>query len=237
MIRTNARQQGGAVVLTIPADVLRLRGIKAGDPLGIDVTPDGFNVRKAGVPETSAADPGPVVCEPLGIHFPTLYRGVATTTLEDLQASGIADDPEATLGQWVLYNLDKSATVIGTVSWGPVNHIYRDDQDESFAIRHHPNIESAMGYIDATLDFTHSKESGDSTAGQMLFQTEDGIFTFAPIPTSPSWPGPLVLYLANVPSARWENHQDDWAHVVGPDGEIVELPEFMVPKPSTKGER
>ncbi|MFN8010214.1 MAG: AbrB/MazE/SpoVT family DNA-binding domain-containing protein [Holophagaceae bacterium] len=33
--------------MTIPADLLKLRDIKAGDALELDVTPDGFVVRKA----------------------------------------------------------------------------------------------------------------------------------------------------------------------------------------------
>ncbi len=47
MIQIKARQQGGAVIITIPAGLLKLRGIKAGDALDLDVTTDGFVVRKA----------------------------------------------------------------------------------------------------------------------------------------------------------------------------------------------
>jgi len=47
VIQTKARQQGGAVIMTIPSDLLKLKDIKAGDPLTVDVTPDGFIVRKA----------------------------------------------------------------------------------------------------------------------------------------------------------------------------------------------
>lgn len=47
VIQVNARQQGGAVIMTIPSDLLKLRDIKAGDPLTVDVIPDGFVVRKA----------------------------------------------------------------------------------------------------------------------------------------------------------------------------------------------
>lgn len=229
MIRTNARQQGGAVILTIPADILRLKGIKAGDPLGIDVTPDGFSVRKAAVPKANSANPGPVVCEPLGIRFPTLYRGVVTTTLEDLQACGLANDPDATLGEWIHYNLEMDDSAIGSISWSPVNHIFAGDQEESFVIRHHPNIESASGYLDAALDFTSTDECENNPV-RMLFQTKDGVFTFAKVPTSPSWPGPLVLHIAHVPSTRFEKQEEVWAHVVGPDGEVVELPEFVPPR-------
>lgn len=41
MIPVSARQQGGAVVMTIPADLLKLLNIKAGDQLDLDVMPGG----------------------------------------------------------------------------------------------------------------------------------------------------------------------------------------------------
>jgi antitoxin ChpS len=47
VILTKARKQGGAVIMTIPSDLLKLKNIKAGDPLTVDVTLDGFIVRKA----------------------------------------------------------------------------------------------------------------------------------------------------------------------------------------------
>ena len=36
--------------MTIPSDLLKLKDIKAGDPLTVDVTPEGFIVRKAEAP-------------------------------------------------------------------------------------------------------------------------------------------------------------------------------------------
>jgi hypothetical protein len=231
MIRTNARQQGGAVVLTIPADVLKLKLIKAGDPLGIEVTPDGFTVRKAGLPDTHSAVPGPVVCEPLGIRFPALFRGAVTTTQEDLKAIGAADDPTLVAGDWVHYALHKDPAPLGTVTWEEVTHLLPGDQPNSVAIRYHPTIESAMGYIDATLDLGLGKPEEEANAtGRMLYETESGIFTFTQVRTNPAWPGPLVIYLANVPSARWLD-SEPWAHAVGPDGEVIELPEFAIPRP------
>lgn len=41
MIPVSARQQGGAVIMTIPADLLKLLNIKAGDQLDLDVVPGG----------------------------------------------------------------------------------------------------------------------------------------------------------------------------------------------------
>ncbi|WP_257309735.1 AbrB/MazE/SpoVT family DNA-binding domain-containing protein [Geothrix fuzhouensis] len=47
MILVKARKQGGAVIITIPAGLLKLLDIKAGDALDLDVLPDGFVIRKA----------------------------------------------------------------------------------------------------------------------------------------------------------------------------------------------
>ena len=50
MISVNARQQGGAVIMTIPADLLKLFNIEAGDSLNVDVIPGGFVTRPANAP-------------------------------------------------------------------------------------------------------------------------------------------------------------------------------------------
>ena len=42
-----ARRVGGAVVMTIPQDVLRQLGIKPGDPLVVKVSGSGFRSAKA----------------------------------------------------------------------------------------------------------------------------------------------------------------------------------------------
>lgn len=47
MISVNARQQGGAVIMTIPADLVKLLGIEAGDSLKVDLVPGGFIARPA----------------------------------------------------------------------------------------------------------------------------------------------------------------------------------------------
>ena len=45
MIPVSARQQGGAVIMTIPSDLVKLLNIKAGDSLNLDVVPGGFVAR------------------------------------------------------------------------------------------------------------------------------------------------------------------------------------------------
>lgn len=58
MIQVKARQQGGSVVISIPAVILKLRNIRAGDVLDLDVLPDGFEIRKAEPPSGAALIPG-----------------------------------------------------------------------------------------------------------------------------------------------------------------------------------
>jgi len=45
MIPVKARQQGGTVIMSIPSDLVKLYGIKSGDPLTVDVVPGGFITR------------------------------------------------------------------------------------------------------------------------------------------------------------------------------------------------
>ncbi len=48
VISIHARQQGGAVVMTIPSDLVKLFHITPGDSLNVDVIPGGFVTRPAG---------------------------------------------------------------------------------------------------------------------------------------------------------------------------------------------
>lgn len=230
MARTNARQQGGAVIITIPADILKQKQIRAGDPLDVDVTPTGFSVQKVGIPDIAVATPGPVVCEPLGIRFPAVYRGDVVTTLEDLQALGVEDDPDLTPGAWAYYTLERrDESVAGTVSWEFVRNIRPGDRVDSLLIRYHPSLESACGYIAASSDLSLpllGTPDGEEPEG-MLYETEDGIFTITSLKTNPSWPGPSILYTADVPCTRFPALTEPWMHAVGPNGEVFIIPEFL----------
>jgi antitoxin ChpS len=74
MIPVNARQQGGAVIMTIPADLVKLFDIKSGDSLNVDVIPGGFVTR----PATIAA--------PRRYTIGELLKGVDRKTMAALNA-------------------------------------------------------------------------------------------------------------------------------------------------------
>lgn len=163
---------------------------------------------------------GGVFCQPLSLHFPTLHRVTSTLTAEDIVAIGLADDPEIEPGTWTHYDLEVPTDTVGTVFSEVVTHVRPEDQAESLVIRHHPNLAHAYGYIDGCSDLHLSKDD-DEEMGRMLFQTDEGVFTLTSTPTRGSWPGPLVFYMATIPSnniAGWEC----WAHIVGPDGEVLD---------------
>lgn len=45
MITVHIRKQGGAAIITIPADILKLLNINVGEELALDVTKEGFIAR------------------------------------------------------------------------------------------------------------------------------------------------------------------------------------------------
>lgn len=47
MMTVNIRKQGGAAVMTIPADVLKLLNLEVGASLELDITTDGFMVHRS----------------------------------------------------------------------------------------------------------------------------------------------------------------------------------------------
>jgi antitoxin ChpS len=51
MITVNIRKQGGAAVITIPSDILKLLNIQVGSTLELDVNSKGFSARPINNPE------------------------------------------------------------------------------------------------------------------------------------------------------------------------------------------
>ena len=47
MITVNVRKQGGAAIITIPSDILRVLDIEVGTTLELDITQDGFIAHRA----------------------------------------------------------------------------------------------------------------------------------------------------------------------------------------------
>lgn len=164
---------------------------------------------------------GPIYCAPLGIYFPALVRQIITITNDHLSEFELRPEDGIEPSTWTVYGLDRHPPIIGESNCEEVTHINREDQSESIVIRHHRTRAEAHGYLDACLDHHLAKfdEEGDSDESS-LFQSDQGIFTMATIPSGRTWPGPLVFYLAKVPGDNG-NREQYWAHIVGPSGVMI----------------
>lgn len=155
---------------------------------------------------------GSVYCPPLKLYFPPLYRVVQTVTLEELRRDGIAE--EGLAGRHIHYTLSEEDNYFGTISRTVVPRITEADQ-ASIIIRHHPNLEQAMSYLDGAAD-----ASGEEIADPIC-RTKEGHFTAVRATTKSTWPGPMVIYVA-IHGAENIGGFDIWQVAVGPDGQAVE---------------
>ncbi len=163
-----------------------------------------------------AVKPGGVLCPPLNLRFPVVFRGDAKTTKEDLDKWGLAGD-EFAPSEWTVYELATDYNVVGSIRWHEVRSL-DPDWKTSLVIRHHTSLEYAYGYASALSDQEIGKEG---TCDQVVYTTETGIFTKASIPTLGSWPGPLIIYSAVVP-ANNPMGSDYWFKIIGHTGEEID---------------
>lgn len=151
------------------------------------------------------AQQGPVYCESINIYFPTLYRATVVTTINHLKEAGAYSDPEFKPGTWFAFNLtmQNNRQYVGDVTWDTVSCIRPNEQDESIVIRFHKSYESASaylrGYIDTDNDYFFSDMCG-------LYKTVQGCFTYINIQSKAEWNGPLVFYLAEIPTRLLNGH-------------------------------
>lgn len=142
---------------------------------------------------------------------------VTQRTTPELLAEWGIDDVEP--GVFYHYTMEDPAgfpdTYIGMVSFEVVTKLDPSKTDCSYTIRHHADRHLAHGYIDALMDL----RPGD--AARVLFETKEGLFTLAPTPLFPCWPGPVLRYFAEHPAdniAGWET----WMLAIGPNGEQLD---------------
>ena len=164
------------------------------------------------------ASTGGVLCHPLGVRFPKLYKATAVLTAEHIADFGLQDDPDIQPGTYHYYTLEKAENIVGDVTWETVTYLLPEEHRDSLVIRLHETLEHAYGYSEAADDrfIGNDEREVDKT----VFRTEEGIFTMIRIPTLPSWPGPVVIHLAKVPS-DYPLGWDYWSHIVGPNGSVL----------------
>jgi hypothetical protein len=154
--------------------------------------------------------PGVVFCEPLGVYFPTLYRGWQKLTTKSIEEFGVADGPF----EGPVFTTSTSDVFVDCTPLEPIVGIPDQDVD-SIVIRWHRGPNRAAAYLEAVLDLGFPTTQVDPVC-----RTPEGIFTVTRVPTKKEWVGPLVIYVASYPSKTRPFESDYWEMSVHPDGSI-----------------
>ncbi|MBI4457606.1 hypothetical protein HY633_01435 [Candidatus Uhrbacteria bacterium] len=154
------------------------------------------------------ARPGGVRCEAIGVTFPIVYRVEGFSFRED----GVTRGAKALLH----YTLSQDdACGLTDCRWQTIESLDPWKDAVSLAIRHHPNRDRAYGYIDALMDLRRQ----EGHVGGSLFETPLGLFTLTAVTTEPWWPGPLMIYGAEVPARPGGPFDSDcWTQIVDNSG-------------------
>lgn len=173
--------------------------------------------------------PGGVCCEPIGVTFPAVHRvtgfffaGDLETRTVDLETRG-----EKAPLHYTLSDDDKCGLM--DCRWDPIDRLDPWKDATSLVIRHHKNRDRVDGYIDALLDLR--RDSTEGPTGGTLFQTLEGLFTLAAIETAPWWPGPMLVYGANIPPPPGSPLDSEcWTLVIDPTGQRLDETIFWPPE-------
>jgi hypothetical protein len=170
-----------------------------------------------------------VYCRPLNIYFPPLLRITTSRAAAEKEWGALDDDDWPGPDLNVQYALPSAMVhYVGLIETRAIMGM-PDPDGPSLVIRHHRTKETVSGYINAHIDRELEHDEREWSIGDTAY-TEHGIFTLAERPTNPAWPGPLVIYLAEIPArpnplTAWE----DWYVALLPDGRRFRLPTLEVP--------
>lgn len=154
--------------------------------------------------------PGVVFCEPLGVYFPTLYRGWQKLSEETIKEFGVDEGPF----ERPVFTTCTSDVFVDCTPLEPIVGIPDQDVD-SIVIRWHRGPNRAAAYLEAVLDLGFPDTQADP-----ICRTPEGIFTVTRVPTRKEWGYPLVIYVASYPSKHVPFESDYWEMSVYPDGSI-----------------
>jgi hypothetical protein len=159
----------------------------------------------------------PVVCGPLNLRFPTVYRIVESATREQLDYYRVYDqEPYTGLNHYSLYSLVDNRGYFGTIERTAISTLDPAMDTVSLVIRYHRSRETARCYLHCIEDF------GVDDLDNSEHQTEEGVFTLIKRPTQPNWPGPLIIYCADDMRADKGADWIVWFAAVAPDGTFIE---------------
>jgi hypothetical protein len=155
-----------------------------------------------------------VVCRPLNLRFPTVYRIDESATREQLDYYRVYDkEPYTGLKHYSFFD---DRCYFGTFERTAISTLDPTIDTVSLVIRYHLSRETALSYLDCLEDF------GIDDMENSWHQTEEGIFTLIKRPTKPSWPGPLIIYYVDSVPADTISGDNCWIVAVASDGAFIE---------------
>jgi len=176
---------------------------------------------------------GEIYCKAIDVTFPAISRVSFSMTAEILEQLGDMETKPSTFHLMVMdtTNLDP----LGVEHCELAQHIRLGDQEESVLIRHHKSERDAQCFLDGItmMHLLHEEEGDPESANSLLTMDETlqpelcevggSFFTKNLVPTRKSWPGPMLIYQAEVPDERLREMEVVWSLGISPAGEAVEL--------------
>jgi hypothetical protein len=159
-------------------------------------------------PEAASLDS--IWCEPLKLHFPRVYR---LCDKDCIDSNAVVATDRSQLCHACAYTLDVSAALSVEGAVAPIHRMSRGAKT-SLIVRHHWSEMLADAYLEGVEDLAATDTVG------AVFETESGIFTLAEAPTRESWPGPMLIYVAEIYDDAAPIGALHWEMAISPDGEI-----------------
>ncbi|WP_064697175.1 hypothetical protein [Rhizobium aegyptiacum] len=144
----------------------------------------------------NAASAADVICTPLNITFPRIYR--------------------AALRDQVHYTLSPDRSPYpDLVEMKQVRSIVSGDR-YSVIVRRHQSFDMAHAYLIGL------KDGNQSERYDTICQTDQGYFTLLERATKPSWPSPMIFYVADFPENTPLFESGCWERSISADGRWYE---------------
>ncbi|MGJ0620444.1 MAG: hypothetical protein ACR65Z_06985 [Methylocystis sp.] len=146
------------------------------------------------------AQHGNVWCEPLGMYFPKIFR-LSETASNNAEAAATH-----------FYTLDpRPSTSLAGYSAQEIQQL-DPHESHSLILRHHWSETAANSYLEGVDDFGEGNES------PVILVRDDAVFTLTDRVTRRSWPGPMIIYVADIYDSQNDVAAEHFEVVIGPDG-------------------
>jgi hypothetical protein len=157
-----------------------------------------------------SAEAGNIWCPPLELYFPQVFR----------LSRRVARSGGAAAVTHIGYTLDRAASraVAGSETHA-IDHLSAEET-HSLIVRHHWSDSLASAYLEAVEDLADTAETLEALeiAGAVFTLADGSVFTLAERPTRGDWPGPMIIYVAEIYDAPNAVGAEHFEVVVGPDG-------------------